>query len=631
MTIRAKILIILSTVAIVSAGISSLLGYRTARKALERQSFDKLTAVREMKASQVEDYFQQIVDQIVTFSRDRMTVDAMRAFSAEFSNLESQVGWDEQATEEAELELRLYYQEEFLPRLEQNLESPATLSSFWPNDRESRILQYQFIAANPFDTGSKSSLEEPAEKSAYSRAHKLYHPIFRDYLERFGFYDIFLVDLETGHIVYSVFKEVDFGTSLLSGPYRETNLARAFQAARQAAAQDFVLLVDFEPYHPSYGGQASFIASPIYDGPEKVGVLVFQMPVDRINDIMTSKHEWSRVGLGESGETYIVGSDYKIRNQSRFLIEDKENYLKLIASIGTPDSIIKAIANLDSSIGLQEVQTEGTRAALGGETGTKIFPDYRGVPVLSSFMPLDIRDVDWVIMSEIDEAEAFEPARTLRNRVLIWLAVLIGASVVAAMVFSKGLTRRLEALSETAAQLADGFLYVEVDTSGRDEIADLSKSFETMRKSLVELVEKQEAEIDALSTPLIPLLDDVVAMPLVGELDSKRIEKARQTLVEGLHARGAKAALLDLTGVPSLDTGSAEALLGAAKAAQLLGAKVVITGMRSEVAASVADLGLHLDGVATERSLQSGISFIMNEIGAAKMKNHLQAGEEEDE
>ena len=157
-------------------------------------------------------------------------------------------------------------------------------------------------------------------------------------------------------------------------------------------------------------------------------------------------------------------------------------------------------------------------------------------------MPLDIRDVDWVIMSEIDEAEAFEPARTLRNRVLIWLAVLIGASVVAAMVFSKGLTRRLEALSETAAQLADGFLYVEVDTSGRDEIADLSKSFETMRQSLVELVEKQEAEIDALSTPLIPLLDDVVAMPLVGELDSKRIEKARQTLVEGLHARGAKAA-----------------------------------------------------------------------------------------
>jgi len=631
MTIRTKILIILSAVAIVSAGISSLLGYRTAREALERQSFDKLTAVREMKASQVEDYFQQIVDQIVTFSRNRMTVDAMRAFRSEFSNIGSQVGWDEQQTEEADLQLRLYYQDEFLPRLNPNLESAATLSSYWPADPNSRILQYQFIAANPFDTGFKYSLEEPAEESAYSRAHKLFHPIFLDYLERFGFYDIFLVDHETGHIVYSVFKEVDFGTSLLSGPYHETNLARAFQAAREAASQDFVLLVDFEPYHPSYGAQASFISSPIYDGAEKVGVLVFQMPVDRINDIMTSKHEWSQVGLGKSGETYIVGSDYKIRNQSRFLIEDKDNYLKMIESIGTPDSTIAAIANLDSSIGLQEVQTEGTRAALRGETGTKIFPDYRGVPVLSSFMPLEIRDVDWVIMSEIDEAEAFEPTRTLRNRVLIWLAVLIGASVVAAMVFSKSLTRRLGVLSATAAQLADGMLYVEVDTGGRDEIADLSKSFEAMRQSLVELVEKQEADIDALSTPLIPLLDDVVAMPLVGDLDPKRIAKARQTLVEGLHARGAKAALLDLTGVPHLDAGSAEALLGAAKAAQLLGAKVVITGMRPEIAASIADLGLHLDGVATERSLQNGIAFVMNEIAAAKSMTRLKNGEEEDE
>lgn len=631
MTIRAKILIILSTVAIVSAGISSLLGYRTARKALERQSFDKLTAVREMKANQVEDYFQQIVDQIVTFSRSRMTVDAMRAFGNAFSELENEVGWGEQEIEDADLELRLYYQKEFLPRLNANLESAANLSSYWPTDRSSRVLQYQFIAANPFETGSKENLDEPGETSAYGRAHRLYHPIIRDYLERFGFYDIFLVDHETGHIVYSVFKEVDFGTSLLSGPYRETNLARAFRAAREAASQDFVLLVDFEPYHPSYAAQASFIASPIYDDSVMVGVLIFQMPVDRINDIMTSKQEWSRVGLGRSGETYIVGSDYKLRNQSRFLIEDRDNYLKMITRIGTPDATIEAISNLDSSIGLQEVQTEGTRAALAGETGTRIFPDYRGVPVLSAFKPLEVRDMDWVIMSEIDEAEALEPARSLRNWVLVWLAILIGASVAAAMVFSRGLTRRLGALSATAAQLADGLLYVEVDTSGRDEIADLSKSFEAMRQSLVELVEKQEADIEALSTPLIPLQDDVVAMPLVGDLDPKRIDKARQTLVEGLHARGAKAALLDLTGVPRLDTGSAEALLSAAKAAQLLGAKVVITGMRPEIAASIADLGLHLDGVATERSLQSGISLIMSELDAANMKTHRQAGEEEDE
>ena len=94
-------------------------------------------------------------------------------------------------------------------------------------------------------------------------------PRIRSYLEKFGFYDIFLIDNETGHIVYSVFKEVDFATSLLTGPYKETNFARAFKAASQANDKDFVKLVDFEPYYPSYNAPASFIASPIFNGSRK--------------------------------------------------------------------------------------------------------------------------------------------------------------------------------------------------------------------------------------------------------------------------------------------------------------------------------------------------------------------------
>ena len=105
------------------------------------------------------------------------------------------------------------------------------------------------------------------------------------------------------------------------------------------------------------------------------------MPIDKINDIMTSKHKWSDVGLGETGESYIVGSDYKLKNQSRFLIEDSDNYFRMIERIGTDPGIIKMIKNLNSTIGLQEVKTKGTEAALSGEVGTEIFPDYRGVPV----------------------------------------------------------------------------------------------------------------------------------------------------------------------------------------------------------------------------------------------------------
>ena len=265
--------------------------------------------------------------------------------------------------ERIDADLRRYYEEEFLQRLIPNLEEEASVSDYWPEDEEARLMQGIYIADNPYSTGSKHFLDDPGDGSSYGQAHELYHPIIRDFLERFGYYDIFLVDVDTGgHISYSVFKEVDYGTSLLDGPYAETNFAEAYRAARGANDPSFVQLVDFEPYAPSYNAPAAFIASPIFDGDEKIGVLVLQMPIDRINNIMTSDQNWSDVGLGESGETYIVGQDFRLRNQSRFLIEDSENYFKMIEELGVPLETRDRIRNLDSTIGLQEVRTEGTEA-----------------------------------------------------------------------------------------------------------------------------------------------------------------------------------------------------------------------------------------------------------------------------
>ncbi|GAG01676.1 unnamed protein product, partial [marine sediment metagenome] len=257
----------------------------------------------------------------------------------------------------------------------------------------------------------------------------LYHPLIRSFLEKFGYYDIFLIDNETGNIVYSVYKEVDFGTSLLSGPYKDTNLAKAFMEARQATEKDFVKLVDFEPYYPSYGARASFIASPIFRGDENIGVLMFQLPVDRINDIMTNKHAWADVGLGESGETYIVGDDFTLRNQSRLLIENPDEYFEMITAAGLEQKTVQRIRNLNSSIGLQMVRTPGTEAALSGKSNTEIFPDYRGVPVLSSYSTLDIPGVHWAIMSEIDRDEAFQVFDKLRDRTIMLASILLALTI----------------------------------------------------------------------------------------------------------------------------------------------------------------------------------------------------------
>ena len=98
-------------------------------------------------------------------------------------------------------------------------------------------LQYQYIAANPHPLGSKLNLDRANDGSRYSELHGALHPYLRTALRQFGLYDIFLIEPRNGTIVYTVFKELDFATSLVSGPYAKTRLADAFRAswsARQA-------------------------------------------------------------------------------------------------------------------------------------------------------------------------------------------------------------------------------------------------------------------------------------------------------------------------------------------------------------------------------------------------------------
>ena len=503
--IGVKILIILSSVAIVAVGINGYIGYTAAKTSLEEESFNKLTAIREMKANQIENYFEHIRNEVITFSEDRMIVDAMKAFKEGFRKVDTELDLGEPQRNDMKSKVIQFYKSNFLPSLKANLSDSQArfvdmqFAKYWPEDKNSTVLQYFYIVANPHKRGLKHHLDNAGDGSSYSKTHEFYHPIIRSYLGKFGYYDIFLVDNETGYIVYTVFKEVDYGTSLLTGPYKETNFADAFKESRNAISKDFVRLMDFDPYHPSLNAPAAFISSPIYDGDQKIGVLLFQMPIDKINDIMTSKQEWSKVGLGESGETYIIGSDFLIRNQSRFLIEDRNNYFKMIKKMGLPEETINRIRNLNSTIGLQPVKTRGTKAALNGETGTQIFPDYRGVSVLSSYKPLNISDVNWAIMSEIDEAEAFKYVHYLKKNVIVLLVVLIIGILIISLLFSRTLTRPLKTLSRYTEELSrrdftssDSCSFLdELLTVARrgDEVGELAQAFQRMETELETSIE----------------------------------------------------------------------------------------------------------------------------------------------
>ncbi len=376
----------------------------------------------------------------------------------------------------------------FLNTVDKEIGVSLSESDYWSPNQRSRVLQYQYIADNPFPQGEKDNLVKLQNNSIYNKVHQLYHPIFKNYLDLFGFYDIFLIDGETGNIIYTVAKEIDFATNITHGPFFNTKLANVYNRALNSSNPNYIDFEDFSPYLPSYNAPAAFIGSPIFNGRENIGVLVFQVPIDGINHIMTDGYEWEEVGLGKTGVTYLVGHDNLMRNQSRLLVENPEEYFLSLNDHGLSNDIISKIKILNSSIGLQPVNTLGTISALTGEIGTQIFPNYHGAEVLSAYKPLNLDKVHWVIMSEIHKSEAFAAIPIMFKKFLFWLICILILVIIVSLYFARTISKPIQILTQHASGLAKGNLDDSIKIDQNDEIGLLANSVETMRLSLKEVI-----------------------------------------------------------------------------------------------------------------------------------------------
>lgn len=140
------------------------------------------------------------------------------------------------------------------------------------------------------------------------------------------------------------------------------------------------------------------------------------------------------------------------------------------------------------------------------------------------------------------------------------------------------------------------------------DITDRKRHEEERADLQQQIIDVQRATLGELSTPIVPLADGILAMPLVGAIDSDRANQIMQALLEGLTAARAHTAILDITGVRSVDTHVAGALLQSARAARLLGARVIVTGIRPDVAAALVELGADWTGIETLATLQAGVA-----------------------
>lgn len=491
MSIKFKILTITLIGLLFSSSVLSLMSILKAEKSLEESYFQKLDAIKFSKKNHIEDYLRSVASLLVSQAKSRLVIDALSDFSDSFYKVSNEIDIDSQKIKQ---ELVRNYDKEYLGNVVYDLPNVSprrdTLA-YLPKDQNALIAQYFFIVDNPSPLGEKNALLTPSGAVAtYFSDHEKYHPSFNKLLEEFSLYDIFLVD-KKGNLVYTTFKEKDYATNLEDGPYKDTGIAMAYSKAKSLKEGE-VVFDDFMFYEPSYNAPASFVATPIYKDDKYLGVLIFQMPIDRINEIMSFGGKYKESGLGDSGESYLVGSDFKMKNSSRFIESIDDVFVK----------------KLGTTIGIFEVKSKSAQNALNGESGVEIIKNYRGEETLSSYAPIEIFGDRWAIVTEIAASEAYASSREL-IRELIFVMAIITLLVLAGMFvgITIFMSKPLNMLIKTTGDLTggEGDLTKRMGCDKKNEIGLASKNINAFISTIQELVntaKKQSAENSSVVSEL---------------------------------------------------------------------------------------------------------------------------------
>lgn len=493
-SVRSKLTIILITVTLSALFIIGYLSWQSSRTALNNAIFNELTTVRTLKAAQVERYFAIMRSHLQTLTEDESIIAAMVRFNKAFRELDREhipPLWD--------IRLETHYENEFFPRLAENISGTPEFDNYRPRGQAATYLQYHYLVTNTEPTGAKGALDFARDESTYSTYHADYHPWLRDLTEEFDYYDLFLIDFETGDIVYSVEKEVDFATNLVTGPYQRSGLAQVVQQVQANPARHALQVVDFQFYQPSYNVPAAFIAGPIYNGPHVIGILALQFPLNELDNIMTGGERWQAEGLGETGEAYLVGTDLLRRSQSRALVEDPEAYRAALTSAGMSPAQADIILRQGTPILRQSMQNAATTAAVSGTIGTQSIIDYRGERILTAYTPLRLEGLSWALIAQIDAEEAFAPITELTRNLVIATAILVAViaflAVILASTFMHPMMRLIAGTQQlNAGRAQEGKAEIELLTKSRDEFGELARTFDELHESMRTQLNQLEAQ-----------------------------------------------------------------------------------------------------------------------------------------
>ena|GEM_PF-613790 len=503
---RRSLATMLIAVALIAVAILGLVNIFYARSLLNSTIESQLSAVGEERAVAVKDGIDRLRSSVSAVARDQSIATALSDFSEAFDAL-ADSSTDVDPDQQQELDAFYASAVASTPGLEG---TPA--QTLVPITGPGRYLQYHYIVTNPNPPDQRSELVDPGDGSIYSTVHARYHRMLAERTEALGADDLLLISAAPGEtIVYSTAKHIDFATSLLDGPYRDSDLAKHLLGRLSAVPVGETVLVDFSPYLPNDGRPTMFAAAAVKQGSQVIGAIAMPVPNGVLDDILTFGGRWQEIGLGRSGEIYVVGSDYLMRSVSRFWVEDPEAYLAAVDTQGYPAEVREAIERYGTTVMAQPVDTKAVASAFEDRTYNDTTSNYLGTKTRTIARPLRLGDLDWVIVSGFASSDATRPIRDYLWSLGLIALILVPIVALLGFWFSTRLTRPIEPLVKAVDSIAGGDLNTEVPDLGRNEYGDLANRINTLTAILRERDEERRTTEEAIHELLTAALPDWVA------------------------------------------------------------------------------------------------------------------------
>lgn len=533
-SLATRLAIVVLLVSISSIVVAVLVSSNTIGGSSDEFIEERVTTRSNAIASELDEYFTDAAIDVELLASSPSGAKVLSEFAAAYDELST---LDPDSLDDEAERLFAFYSDDFIPQLADVRGGPVDPDELIPRAEPAPIyLQAVYIADSQVDSIDRRLVTDPGDGSGWTEVHKKYHPVLRKQIDRLDFDDLFLIAADSGAVVYSTNKDIAFGTNLVAGPHSGTPLAALARRVLSAAEPGDVDAVDFATYTPLLDLPSGFLAAPVFDDDQLVGVVAVSIDLDDVTDIVAA--DWKDGRFGETGESYLVGSDRTMRTDSRAFLENPSAYLMRIDDLGGVSAEDRRrIEKLGTTVIFQPVDNESVRAGLDGGSDLVQTTNYLGVEVYSAHVPIATDVFDWVLMVEQEADEANQPFRDYIQSILTITVVFIVGLTFVAVWWAGRLVAPLRSMAAALRTTRKDDVVTSAPVIGVTEFRELAGHLNEMVETLVS---RKDAVLRALrgKASVLRTLLPASAISQVAVGDRKFVETVPQASVAVIQMDG---------------------------------------------------------------------------------------------